>query len=52
MVLELLFIQGFSLAETARILQIPVGTVKSRLSYARRTLSTMMRQEEVAVHGK
>jgi RNA polymerase sigma-70 factor (ECF subfamily) len=53
MVLELLFIQGFSLAETARILQIPVGTVKSRLNYARRTLTTMMQPEEVvAVHGK
>ena len=37
-VLGLVFIQGFALAEIAHILDIPVGTVKSRLSYARQAL--------------
>jgi len=53
--LELLFVQGFSIAETARILHIPAGTVKSRLNYARRTLAMMIHQgdqEEVAFHDR
>jgi RNA polymerase sigma-70 factor, ECF subfamily len=37
-VLELLFVHGFTLEEVALILDIPSGTVKSRLSYARRAL--------------
>lgn len=37
-VLELILVQGLSLEEVAQTLEIPVGTVKSRLSYARRTL--------------
>ncbi len=37
-VLELVFVQGFALAEVAQILAVPVGTVKSRVSYARRAL--------------
>lgn len=37
-VLELVFHYGFSLDEVARILDVPVGTVKSRVSYARRAL--------------
>ena len=37
-VLRLVVAEGFSLDETARILGIPSGTVKSRLSYARRAL--------------
>ncbi len=41
-VLELLFFHGFSLDEVALILDIPVGTVKSRLSYARRALHLEM----------
>ena len=36
--LDLVFIYGFSLEETAQILDTPLGTVKSRLSYARRAL--------------
>ncbi len=35
MVLELVFYQGLSLNETAEVCGCPVGTVKSRLSYAK-----------------
>lgn len=35
MVLELVFYQGLSLNETAQVCGCPVGTVKSRLSYAK-----------------
>lgn len=34
-VLELVFYQGLSLNEVAQVLKLPLGTVKSRLSYAR-----------------
>lgn len=37
-VLELVFYQKLSLEETARVLSCPVGTVKSRLNYARKAL--------------
>jgi RNA polymerase sigma-70 factor (ECF subfamily) len=37
-VLDLAFVQGFRLDEVAAILDVPVGTVKSRISYARRAL--------------
>jgi RNA polymerase sigma-70 factor (ECF subfamily) len=37
-VLELVFYQGLSLDETARVCGCPVGTVKSRLSYAKNSL--------------
>jgi len=37
--LDLVFSHGFSLEEAARVLDVPVGTVKSRLSYARRALA-------------
>jgi RNA polymerase sigma-70 factor, ECF subfamily len=37
-VLNLFCYQGFSLAEIAAILRVPVGTVKSRLNHARRAL--------------
>jgi RNA polymerase sigma-70 factor, ECF subfamily len=37
-VLELVFVFGFSPDEVARILEAPLGTVKSRISYARRAL--------------
>lgn len=48
--LDLVFSYGFSLEETARVLDVPLGTIKSRLSYARRALqehlSTAERLEE------
>lgn len=36
--LELVYQQGFTLDEVAVILEVPAGTVKSRISYARRLL--------------
>lgn len=41
--LDLVFQQGFTLEEVAGILDVPLGTVKSRISYARRAL-----QQELA----
>jgi RNA polymerase sigma-70 factor (ECF subfamily) len=47
-VLELVFYQGLSLKETAQVCDCPVGTVKSRLSYARRQLRGILsRTEEI-----
>lgn len=45
-VLELVFYQGLSLQETARVCGCPVGTVKSRLSYARRQLRGYLSRTE------
>jgi RNA polymerase sigma-70 factor (ECF subfamily) len=46
-VLELVFYQGLSLSEVAEVLDCPVGTVKSRLSYARQHLrGVLTRMEE------
>jgi len=45
-VLLLTFVQELSYQETATILEIPVGTVKSRLSNARRTLRTLLEAKE------
>jgi len=46
-VLELVFYQGLNLKEVAEVCNCPVGTVKSRLSYARKHLrGTLRRQEE------
>ena len=48
--LDLVFYYGFSLEDAARVLDVPLGTIKSRLSYARRALqehlSTAERLEE------
>lgn len=41
-VLELAFFQDFACKEIAAIVGIPVGTVKSRLSYARRALKAAL----------
>jgi RNA polymerase sigma-70 factor, ECF subfamily len=40
--LELVFYQGMSLAEAADVCGCPVGTIKSRLSYARRYLRDLL----------
>ncbi len=46
-VLELVFYQGLSLQEVAEVLDCPLGTVKSRLSYARQHLrGVLTRMEE------
>jgi RNA polymerase sigma factor (sigma-70 family) len=45
-VLVLTFIQEFSYQETANILGVPVGTVKSRLNNARRLLRTILDARE------
>ncbi len=44
----LFYVEGFSIRECARILQIPEGTVKSRLHAGRAKLRTML-GEEVSV---
>lgn len=41
-VLHLVFQQGFTAEEAAQILEVPVGTVKSRVSYARRALQSAL----------
>jgi RNA polymerase sigma-70 factor (ECF subfamily) len=45
-VLVLIFVQELSYAETATLLGVPVGTVKSRLSNARRALRTLLDARE------
>jgi RNA polymerase sigma-70 factor (ECF subfamily) len=45
-VLDLVFYQGLSLHEAAQVLNIPVGTVKSRLSYAREHLRGVLARTE------
>jgi RNA polymerase sigma-70 factor (ECF subfamily) len=46
--LELVFQQGFTLEESAEILGVPAGTVKSRISYARRALQRELACQETA----
>lgn len=45
-VLELIFYQELTLNEVAQVLNIPVGTVKSRLSYARTHLRGVLARTE------
>jgi RNA polymerase sigma-70 factor, ECF subfamily len=45
-VLELVFYQELSLNETAQVLNVPVGTVKSRLNYARNHLRGVLARTE------
>jgi RNA polymerase sigma-70 factor, ECF subfamily len=45
-VLELIFYQDLSLNEAAQVLNIPVGTVKSRVSYARDHLRGVLTRTE------
>ncbi|MBI4927044.1 MAG: sigma-70 family RNA polymerase sigma factor [Anaerolineae bacterium] len=46
-VLELVFYQGLSLEEVAQVVNCPVGTVKSRLSYARQYLRSVLSRQNV-----
>ncbi len=46
-VLELVFYQGLSLDETAKVCNCPLGTVKSRLSYARQHLRGILSRQNV-----
>ncbi len=43
----LVYVEGFKYAEAAEILDIPVGTIMSRLSAARRTINTLMGERKV-----
>jgi len=45
-VLTLFFLQDLSLEEIASVLEIPLGTVKSRLHHAKRALKAVLKQEE------
>ena len=45
-ILTLFFMQDFSLEEIATVLDMPVGTVKSRLYYAKRSMKTVLGQKE------
>lgn len=40
------YLEGFSLEEAARILRLPLGTVKSRLHQGRKALKLQLEQEE------
>ena len=46
-VLELVFVQQMSYSETAQVLGCPLGTVKSRMSYAMRILEQRFKQDGV-----
>jgi RNA polymerase sigma-70 factor (ECF subfamily) len=46
-VLYLACVQGFAIDEVAEILAVPAGTVKSRLSYARRALYDALQHEQM-----
>ena len=48
-VLILVDIEGFSYAEVAAIIQIPIGTVMSRLNRARQRLKTLLLEETVSL---
>ena len=43
-VIELTFVQGLSYAEIAQVMNCPIGTVKSRMSYALRHMNELLTQ--------
>lgn len=45
--IQLHYIEGYSIDEVAQMLQIPSGTVKSRLSRGRAKLRTLLDEEEI-----
>ena len=47
-VMELTFYQGLSYLEIAEIMQCPVGTVKTRMFYAKKKLQEMLGREGIA----
>ena len=46
-VIELTFVQGLSYAEIADVMNCPIGTVKSRMSYALRHLNVLLTEAEL-----
>lgn len=46
-VIELTFVQGLSYAEIAEVMNCPLGTVKSRMSYALRHLNELLNEAEL-----
>jgi RNA polymerase sigma-70 factor, ECF subfamily len=46
-VIELTFVQGLSYTEIAEVMNCPIGTVKSRMSYALRHLNTLLSEAEL-----
>jgi RNA polymerase sigma-70 factor (ECF subfamily) len=50
LVIVLHYIEGFQTVEMAKILKIPEGTVKSRLSRARTELKAVLGEREVLIH--
>ncbi len=51
-IIALLFVSGFTMAETAAILHIPLGTVKSRLAQARESLRTAVQSDRITAPGE
>jgi RNA polymerase sigma-70 factor (ECF subfamily) len=50
-VLELVFYQGLNLEEVAQVCRVPLGTIKSRLSYARRCLRGVLTRQGLEEAG-
>ncbi len=48
-IILLCYVEGYSYKEIASILEIPIGTVMSRLSRARSTLSDQMKQQDMQI---
>jgi RNA polymerase sigma-70 factor (ECF subfamily) len=48
-VLELVFYQDMTMQEISKICKIPVGTVKSRLSYAKAALKGILSREDISM---